>query len=175
MACSILISMVRQTAKYHHNCHNQYSPYNIERKQRSLQNKIKQFQDAESSYSLRFSTGSNSRGFSNLANPNHICNICGEPDVIENHAAAFHASKSKLNVEHVMKLANKWRYIAAYIGDLGTSSSFYHKCCSTNLYNRFTKTRKEGGGRKIDVDQVKAAAWDMYMFSKSCISNPSTT
>ena len=43
------------------------------------------------------------------------------------------------------------------IGDLGTNSSFYHKRCSTN---RFTKTRKEEDRRNIDVDQVKAAAWD---------------
>ena len=49
------------------------------------------------------------RASSNLANPNPICIIFGEPDVIENlHAAgAFHASKSKLNVEHVMKLTNE--------------------------------------------------------------------
>ena len=70
--------------------------------------------------------------------------MCGEDDVIENlHAAeAFHASKSKLNTEHVMKLTNNWRDIAVYItdkatinklmiGGLGTNSSFYYKRCST--------------------------------------------
>ena len=87
---------------------------------------------------------SNSRAFSSSANPNPICIMCGEDDVIENlHAAeAFHASKSKLNTEHVMKLTNNWRDIAVYItdkatinrlmiGGLGTNSSFYHKRCST--------------------------------------------
>ena len=101
------------------------------------------------------------------------CVICGEHDAIENvHAAgAFHASKSKLNSEHVMKLTNNWRDIAVYIGDnalvnrlmigdLGANSSFYYKRCSTNLHNRFTKKQKEECKGKIDTDHAKAAAWD---------------
>ena len=101
------------------------------------------------------------------------CVICGEHDAIENvHAAgAFHASKSKLNSKHVMKLTNNWRDIAVYIGDnallnrlmigdLGAKSSFYHKRCSNNLYNRFTKKQKEEYTGKIEIGIVKAAAWD---------------
>ena len=45
------------------------------------------------------------------------------------------------------------------IGDLGANSSFYHKRCSTNLYNRFAKKQKECKG-KIDTEHAKAAAWD---------------
>ena len=39
---------------------------------------------------------------------------------------------------------------------------FYHKRCSTNLYNQFTnkKKQKEEYKGKIDIDHVKAAAWD---------------
>ena len=107
--------------------------------------------------------GSNSRGSSSSAIPNPICIVCSEHDAIENvHAAeAFHASKSKLNSEHVMKLTNNWRDIAVYIVDnplvnrlmiveLGANCSFYHKRCSTNLYNRFTKkSRKKNVREKL--------------------------
>ena len=99
--------------------------------------------------------------------------ICGEHDAIENVSAAgaFHASKSKLNSEHVMKLTQNWRDIAVYIGDntlvnrlmiagLGANSSFYRKRCSTNLYNGFAKKQKEECKEKIDIDHVKAAAQD---------------
>ena len=102
-----------------------------------------------------------------------LCIICGEHDATENvHAAgAFHASKLKLNSEHVMKLTNNWRDIAVYImdnalvnrlmiGDLGADSLFYHKRCFTNLYNRFTKKQKEQCKVKTDIDHVRAAAWD---------------
>ena len=46
----------------------------------------------------------------------------------------------------------------------GANSSFYHKSCSTNLYNQFTKKKKkkkkeECKGR-IDIDHVKAVVWD---------------
>jgi len=44
------------------------------------------------------------------------------------------------------------------IGDLGANSSFYHKRCSTNLYNEFVKKNKPMGA--IDTKRVKAAAWD---------------
>ena len=77
-----------------------------------------------------------------FSNSNPICIICTE----KVHAAgAFHASQSKLNSEHAMKLTNNWKDTAVYIGDnelvnrlmigdLGANSSFYHKRCSTNLY-----------------------------------------
>ena len=99
--------------------------------------------------------------------------IGGEHDTIENvcAAGAFHASKSKLNSEHVMKLTYNQRDIAVFIGDntlvnrlmiggLGATSSFYHKRCSTNLYNRFAKKQKEECREKMDIDHVKAAAQD---------------
>ena len=165
--------MLRKSAKYHHNCHIRYSPYNLARKKKSLRSKNKKAEVGQSSAFLRSSMGSNSRGSSSSAIPNPICIVCGEHDAIENvHAAeAFHASKSKLNSEHVMKLTNNWRDIAVYIGDnalvnrlmigdLGANSSFYHKRCSTNLYNGFTKKQKEECKGKIGIDHVKAAAWD---------------
>ena len=49
------------------------------------------------------------------------------------------------------------------IGDLGANSSFYQKRCSTKLYNPFTKKKKkqkEECKGKIEIDYVKAAAWD---------------
>ena len=165
--------MLRKSAEYHHNCNIRYSPYNLTRKKNSLQNKNKKAELEQSGVVLHSPMASNSRAFSSSANPNPICIICGEDDVIENlHTAeAFHASKSKLNTEHVMKLTNNWRDIAVYIGDnalvnrlmigdLGANSSFYHKRCSTNLHNRFTKKQKEECKGKIDTDHAKAAAWD---------------
>ena len=165
--------MLRKSPKYHHNCHIQYSPYNLAWKKKSLRSKNKKFEVGQSSVFLYSSVGSNSRASSSSAIPNPICIICREHDAIENvHAAgAFHASKLKLNCEHVMKLTNNWRDIVVYIGDnalvnrlmigdLGANSSFYHKRCSTNLYNQFTKKWKEECKGKIDTDYVKAAAWD---------------
>ena len=118
----------------------------------------------QSSAFLHSSTGSNSRASLSSAIPNPIYIICGEHNAIENvrAAGAFHASKSKLNSEHVMKLTNSWRDIAVYIGDnalvnrlmigdLGANSSFYHKRCSTKLYNRLTKKEKKECKRKIEV------------------------
>ena len=62
----------------------------------------------QSSAFLHSSTDSNSHASSSSAIPNPICIICGEHDAIENiHATgAFHASQSKLNSEHVIKLTN---------------------------------------------------------------------
>ena len=73
----------------------------------------------QSSAFLRSSIGSNSRASSCSPIPNPICITCSEHDATENvHAVgSFHASKSKLNSEHVMKLTNNWRDIAVYIGD----------------------------------------------------------
>ena len=138
--------MLRKSAKYHHNCHIRYSPYNLATKKKSLRSKNKKVEVGQSGAFLRSSVDSNSRASSSSAIPNPICIIYGKHDAIENvHAAgAFHASKWKLNSKHVMKLTSNWRDIAVYIGDnalvnrlmigdLGTNSSFYHKRCSTNL------------------------------------------
>ena len=138
--------MLRKSAKYHHNCHIRYSPYNLARKKKSLRSKNKKAEVGQSSAFLRSSMGSNSRASSCSAITHPICIICGEHDASENvHAAGtFHASKSKLNNEHVIKLKNNWGDIAVYIGDnalvnrlmigdLGANSSFYHKRCSTNF------------------------------------------
>ena len=45
---------------------------------------------------------------------NYLCTICGEYDELEKlcAAGAFHATKSKLNVNHVTQLTNKWREMA---------------------------------------------------------------
>ena len=140
--------MLRKSAKYHHNCHIRYSPYNLPRKKKSLRSKNKKLKWGNLVPFYVHLWVQIARASSISAIPNPIGIICGEHDAIENvHAAgAFHASKSKLNSEHVMKLTNNWRDIAVYIGDnalvnrlmigdLGANSSFYHKRCSTNLYN----------------------------------------
>ena len=46
------------------------------------------------------------------------------------------------------------------IVDFGANSLFYHKRCSTNLYNRFTKKQKEECKVKTDINHVRAVAWD---------------
>lgn len=46
------------------------------------------------------------------------------------------------------------------VGDLGANRSFYHKLCSTKLYNKFVKKDKKRKQTGVDVKQVKAAAWD---------------
>ena len=111
--------MLRKSAKYHHNCYIRYLPHNLARKKKSLQSKNKKVEEGQSSTFLRSSMGSNCRASLCSAISNLICIICGEHDAIENvHVAgAFHASKSKLNSEHVIKLTNNWRDIAVYIGD----------------------------------------------------------
>ena len=138
--------ILRKLAKYYQNCHIGYSPYNLVRRKKSLQSKNNKAEVGKSSAFLCSSAGSNSRASSSSANP--YCIICGGHDAIENLRSdgSFYTSKSKLNSEHVMKLTINWRDIAIYIssnplakrmmiGDLGANSSFYNKCCSTNLYN----------------------------------------
>ena len=141
------------------------------RRKKSIQSKNNKVEVGKSSAFLCSSTGSNSSASSSSANP--YCIICGGHDAIENLLSdgAFYTSKSKLNIEHVMKLTINWRDIAIYIssnplakrlmiGDLGANSSFYHKCHSTNLYNWFTKKQKEECEGKIAIDHVKAAPWE---------------
>ena len=41
--------MLRKSAKYHHNCHIRYSPYNLARKKKSLQSKNKKVEVGQSS------------------------------------------------------------------------------------------------------------------------------
>ena len=49
------------------------------------------------------------------------------------------------------------------IGDLGANCSFYHKHCSANLYNRFSKKQKEECKGKIDID---SSLWRAYGITK---------
>ena len=80
--------LLRKLAKYHHNCHIRFSPYNLARKKKSLQSNNKKAEVGQSSAFLRSPTGSNSHASSSSAIPNPICSICGEHDAIENvHAA----------------------------------------------------------------------------------------
>ena len=143
------------------------------RKRKSLRSKNKKAEVGRSSAFLRSSMGSNARTSSSSAIPNPICIICSEHDAIENVyvAGAFHASKWKLNTEHVIKLTNNWRDIAVYIGnnalvsslmigDRGANCSFYHKHCSANLFNRLTTKQKEECKGEVDTDHVNAAACD---------------
>ena len=160
-------AMKANSAKYHHNCKNNFSDYKLTKKLESMQKKKAKL-STDHSPNLR---SSSSRSSTDSSKPK--CIICNEFDELNNlHAAgALHATKTKLKVEHVTKQTEQWRQMALTvgdnglasrlsIGDLGANSSFYHKRCSTRLYNEFVKKdneRKQGG---IDVQQVKAAAWD---------------
>lgn len=68
----------------------------------------------------------------------------------------------KLNVENVTKQIEKWGQMdlidgddelssRLLIGDLGANRSFYHKLCSTKLYNKFVKKDKERKQTGVDV------------------------
>ena len=46
------------------------------------------------------------------------------------------------------------------IADLGANIFFYHKLCSTKLYNKFIKKSSDKKQTGIDVKEVKATAWD---------------
>ena len=74
--------MLKKTAKYHHNCHIRYLPYNLARKKKSLRSKNKKVEVGQSSAFLRSSMGSNSRASSSSTIPNPICIICSEHDAI---------------------------------------------------------------------------------------------
>ena len=74
-------------------------------------------------------------------------------------AAALHATKTKLKVDHVTKQTEQWRYMATTIGDsglasrlsigdLGANNLFYQKRSYTKFYNDFIKNdnkKKQGG------------------------------
>ena len=68
----------------------------------------------------------------------------------------------KLNVENVTKQTEKWRQMdlidgddeltsRLLVGDLGANRSFYHKLCSTKLYNKFVKKDKKRKQTGVDV------------------------
>ena len=68
----------------------------------------------------------------------------------------------KLNVENATKQIEKWGQMdlidgddelssRLLIGDLGANRSFYHKLCSTKLYNKFVKKDKERKQTGVDV------------------------
>ena len=154
--------MLNKSAKYHHHCHIRYSPYNLARKEKSLRSKNKKAEVGQSSAFLRSSMGSNSRASSCSAITNPICIICGEHDASENvHAAGtFHASKSKLNNEHVIKLKNNWGDIAVYIGDnalvnrlmigdLGAKAYFTTKIVQIAGTTDLQENRKENVRQKL--------------------------
>ena len=45
-------------------------------------------------------------------------------------------------------------------GDLGANSFFYHKLCSTKLYNNYMKNGNKHCKKEIDIDQAKEAVWN---------------
>ena len=51
-------AMFRKSAKYHHNCHIRYPPYNLARKKKSLRNNNKKVELGQSSAFLRSFMGS---------------------------------------------------------------------------------------------------------------------
>ena len=113
--------MLSKSAKYHHNCHIRYSPYNLARKKKSLRSKNKKAEVAQSSAILRWYLLAQIlvhlqvQQFQILFALHAVNMMLLRKKV---HAAgAFHASKSKLNSEHVIKLTNNWRGTGVYIGD----------------------------------------------------------
>ena len=166
-------SMLGNNAKYHHDCTRKYTDYKRERKQKSLEKKRKKSNplpsDNTAGPSLRNCDPQQVDSFKT----NKVCTICGKGDKIQNlcAAGAFHATKSKLNTNHVAQLTEKWRKMAfrvgdddllsrLMVGDLGTNSTFYHKECYSNLYNIYTKVCKESEKAGIDIEQYKDAAYD---------------
>lgn len=66
-------------------------------------------------------------------------------------------------MDQVLKLTNQWKNEAIFLGDdalasrliivdLGAKSSFYHKRCSTVLYNDYMKKLNKHGKSKINID-----------------------
>ena len=163
-------AMQSNKAQYHHNCQIRFTAYKMGRALESMKKKKSKSPKVseEQGPSLRCSTSRMS-----TAVEKHMCIICGEFDELSNllAAGAFHASKNKLNVDHVTKLTEQWREMAVLIGDnalasrlmigdLGANSSFYHKRCSTKLYNRVAKKQSDNEIGGFDVNQIRAAAWD---------------
>ena len=128
-------AMATNSAKYHHNCKNNFSYYKMNKKLTSATKKAKVEQNIEV---VTRPARVESSALKNL------CIICNKYDDIQNMCAAgsLHATKSKLASKHVSKLTEQWREMARVtgddgfasrlaIGDLGANSSFYHKICYT--------------------------------------------
>ena len=100
-------SKLSNQAKHHHNCSSKYSEYKRLKKMESLKKKrAKSTQQVDEA-------GPSLRRSSFLGNPHitYLCTICGINDDISNLCAtgAFHATKSTLNINHVIQLTKKWR------------------------------------------------------------------
>ena len=128
--------------------------------------------------------GPSLRRSSFLRNPHitYLCTICGINDALSNlcAAGAFHATKSKLNINHVIQLTKKWREMAIgmgdddlvsrlMVGDLGANSIFYHKSCYTNLHNEHVKLCKET--KTTEIRTAAVAQWlRASIFRQICMS-----
>ena len=153
-------AMATNSAKYHHNCKNNFSEFKMNKKLTSATKRLKVEPNIKAAERPM-------RGESSALKS--LCIICNKYDDIQNMCAAgsWHATKSKLSGKHVSKLTEQWREMARVtnddglvsrlaIGDLGANSSFYHKICYTGFYNRYREQMK----CKTDTNKIKEAAWD---------------
>ena len=178
-------TMLKYKAKYHHNCVSRFTPYHMERRKGSLLKKLKKTENNQI-LPTHGSRASVSRHAPSCSDTNPICVICGEMDILDNLVAAgtLHAGKNKVNSEHDNSLTEKWREIAIYledsalssrlmIGSLSANSSFYHRQCGKNLFNRVRQKRNNETKTVIDSEKVKEGAWDKVIafMNESSISD----
>ena len=100
-----------------------------------------------------------------------ICCLRGKFDDKDFQSAeVFHATKSKLKMDHVTNLTNQCRNghisccdaVTSWLinGDVVASNSLYPNIVHKKLYKKHTKYRNNHGKSKTGISQVKETAWD---------------
>ena len=157
-------ALIKKEAKYHKKCYNDYSKEKLKRA-KERQNKSNVVSDASEqlcspSQSIR------SRDTSNHDFGKLICCFCSETDTENNLTAActFHATKNKVDINHLSNLTEKWKTMAAKLGyreplsqlssgDIVSNELYYHKSTIKNCYVQFCNEYKRAS-KTSDEDEA---------------------
>ena len=138
-------ALIEKEAKYHKTCYNDYSEEKLKRA-KERQHKSNVVNDtSENLCSTSQSTRSTDTTNHDLGKL--VCCFCSEIDTENNLTAAgtFHATKNKVDVDHVSNLTEKWKTMAAKLeysellsrlsfGDIVSNELYYHKSTIKNCY-----------------------------------------
>ena len=145
--------MLIKSAKYHYNRLIWYSLYNLARRKKSLQSKNKKAEVGPLPFPLQTQTLVHLQ----VQQIQILFALCAVKMIpLRTYMLLGHFMH--INRNWILKMLLSWQKIgekAVYIGDnalvdrlmigdVGSNSSFYHKRCSTTLYNRFIKKTERG-------------------------------
>ena len=140
-------ALIKKEAKYHKNCYNNYSEEKL-KQVKERQNKL----NVVSNMSEQLCSPSQSTRSRDTLNHDFgklVCCFCSKTDTESNlTAGTFHATKNKVDINHVSNLTEKWKTMAAKLdysellskllsGYIVSNELYYHKSTIENCYVEF--------------------------------------